>query len=87
MHEYLYIVVISIINYAFSELLKNYERHKIDIWWRWLFERVHVARFAAEHNINLHSRIAADLLHLLLNKEIPHSDQLICATITHALLG
>lgn len=87
MHEYLYIVMISSIFSVFSELIKNYERNKIDIWWRWLFERVHVAGVTAKHNVDLHGRIAADLLHLLLNKEIPHTNQLICATITHALLS
>lgn len=71
----------------FSELLPENERHKMSIWWRSLFERVHIAGIASKYNIYLHGCIPADLLHLLLNKEIPHTDQLICATITHALLG
>lgn len=54
MHEYLYIVVIARINHAFSELFKNYERNKMDIWWRSL-ERVHVSGLIAKGNIDLYS--------------------------------
>ena len=59
----------------------------MSIWWRSLFERVHVAGVTAKHDVDLHGCITADLLHLLLNKEIPHTNQLVCAAITHALLG
>lgn len=54
MHEYLYIVVIARINHSFSELFKNYERNKIDIWWRSL-ERVHVSGLISKCYIYLYS--------------------------------
>ena len=54
MHEYLYIVMISSRFPAFSELIKNYERDKIDIWWRSL-ESVHVSGLISKGNIDLHS--------------------------------
>lgn len=70
MHEYLYIVVITIIYSVFLELFKNYERNKIDIWWRWLFERVHVARLIAERNIDLHG-VSVEVL---LTSELIHQN-------------
>lgn len=87
MHVCLHIVLISRLFSIFSELLRENERHKIDIWWRSLFERIHIPGIATKYNIYLHGCIPADLLHLLLNKEIPHTNQLICTAITHALLG
>lgn len=54
MHEYLYIVVLTSISSVFSELIKNYERDKIDIWWRSL-ESVHVSGLIAKGNIDLYS--------------------------------
>ena len=54
MHEYLYIVMISSIFSVFPELIKNYERNKISIWWRSL-ESVHVSGLIAKGNIDLYS--------------------------------
>ena len=54
MHRYLYIVMTSSCFSVFSELIENYERNKMDIWWRSL-ERVHVSGLIAKGNIDLYS--------------------------------
>lgn len=54
MQEYLYIVMISSRLSVFSELIRNYERNKIDIWWRSL-ERVHVSGLISKCYIYLYS--------------------------------
>ena len=69
MHEYLYIVVLTSISSVFSELIKNYERDKIDIWWRSL-ERVHVSGLIAECHIDLNG-IAVEVL---LTSEFVHKN-------------
>lgn len=60
MHEHLYIIVLTSISSVFSELIKNYERNKIDIWRRSL-ESVHVSGFISKCYIDLYS-IAVEVL-------------------------